>query len=205
MSAEPRTARGRATRERILDVTTSLIGERGIAGTSLEDVRHAAGVSKSQLYLYFRDRDDLLRAVAHTTCDRVMDAQADVLAEFDSVAGVARYLAGTVALQEQRKARGGCPIGTLAGQLAETDEPARLELVAGMDRWQAGLRAGLEAMRSRGELRADADPGVLAGQVLALIQGGLLLTQIRRDTAAIRDAADGALQLIRASLDDKSL
>jgi TetR/AcrR family transcriptional regulator, transcriptional repressor for nem operon len=200
MSTEPRTARGRATRARIVQAATDLVGERGVAGTSLDDVRERAHASKSQLYLYFRDRDDLLREVAEATCDAVMDTQADVLAEFDSLAGIEHYLDATVALQVERQARGGCPIGSLAGQLAERDETARLALVDGFERWEEGLRSGLQRMAERGELRSDADPSLLARQTLIALQGGLLLTQVRRDPAQLRVAADGALALIRAAL-----
>jgi AcrR family transcriptional regulator len=198
MSTEPRTAPGRATRERILRAATELVAERGVAGTSLDDVRERARASKSQLYLYFADRDDLMRAVSQETCDAVMEIQADALAGFDSLAGIERYLDATVALQEQRQARGGCPIGSLAGQLAEHDEGARLALADGFDRWEAGLRTGLQAMAARGELRSDADPALLATQTLAALQGGLLLTQVRRDPAQLRAAADSVLALIRA-------
>jgi TetR/AcrR family transcriptional repressor of nem operon len=199
MSAAPRTARGRATRERVLNVATELIATDGVAGTSLEDVRVAAGVSKSQLYLYFADREDLLCAVAQRTSEQVMNAQASALAGCHSLDGIRAYFDGVVALQVDRQARGGCPIGTLAGQLAETDEAARQELAGGMARWELALGAGITAMAQRGELAAGVDPAVLATQVLALLQGGLLLTQIHRDPAQIRRAADGALGLIRAA------
>ncbi len=200
MTGEPRTARGRATRERILNVATGLIAADGVASTSLEDVRVAAGVSKSQLYLYFADREDLLRAVAQRITDQVMDAQTDALARCDSLQGLATYFDAIVALQVDRQARGGCPIGTLAGQLAETDESVREELADGMARWEQSLRAGLAEMASRGEFIDTADPDVLATQTLALIQGGLLLTQVHRDPGQIRRAGDGALALIGAAL-----
>ncbi|HWD73748.1 MAG TPA: TetR/AcrR family transcriptional regulator [Solirubrobacteraceae bacterium] len=200
MSKQPRTAPGRATRERILQAATELVAERGVAGTSLDDVRHRAHASKSQVYLYFADRDDLMRAVSEATCDAVMQVQSDVLAGFDSLDGIERYLDTMVSLQEQRDARGGCPIGSLAGQLAEHDEGARLALAAGFDRWEEGLRAGLQALAARGELRPDADPALLARQTLAVLQGGLLLTQVRRDPAQLRAAADGVVALVRAQL-----
>jgi TetR/AcrR family transcriptional repressor of nem operon len=200
MSGEPRTARGRATRERILAAATELIARRGVAATSLEDVRRAAGASKSQLYLYFADREDLLRAVAHATTDQVMAGQSEALSGCDSLAGIQHYFDGVVAKQHERRARGGCPLGTLAGQLAETDEGARRELAAGMERWDTALRAGLTAMAQRGELSPDVDPETLATQTLALIQGGLLLTQIHRSPAQVRVALDGALALISAAL-----
>lgn len=48
-------------------------------------------------------------------------------------------------------------------------------------------------MRDQGELRADIDPGPLAVGILASVQGGLLLSQTRRDSAAVRVAVDMAI------------
>ena len=200
VNKEPRTAPGRATRQRIIQAATELVAERGVAATSMDDVRERAHASKSQVYLYFSDRDDLMRAVSQATCDAVMETQADALAGFDSLDGVERYLDAVVSLQERREARGGCPIGSLVGQVAEHDEGARLALAAGFDRWEEALRAGLEAMAQRGELREDADSALLARQTLAALQGGLLLTQVRRDPGQLRASADGALAVIRSQL-----
>jgi TetR/AcrR family transcriptional repressor of nem operon len=200
MAPEPRTARGRATRERIVQAAAQLVAERGVAGTSLDDVRERAHASKSQLYLYFADREELLRAVAETTCDQVLASQAEVLEGFDSYEGIERYLEAVVTLQVERGAHGGCPIGSLAGQLVEGDDVAREILAGGFKRWESGLRAGLEAMAARGDLGSDADPAVLATQTLAILQGGLLLTQVRRDPQQMRTAADAALALIQAEM-----
>jgi AcrR family transcriptional regulator len=183
-----------------LAAATTLIAERGVAGTSLDDVCGRAHASKSQLYLYFADRDALLRAVAAATCDEVMELQADALAACDSLAGIERYMDALVSLQEQRDAHGGCPIGSLASQLGEHDEGALSALADGFRRWEADIRGGLEAMAARAELRADADPGLLATQTLAALEGGLLLTQVRRDPQQLRVAADAALELIRAAM-----
>ena len=204
MSTEPRTRPGRATRARIVRAAAELVAERGVAGTSLDDVRERAHASKSQLYLYFDDRDALMRAVAQATCDLVMDTQADELAGFDSLAGIKRYLDWQVAVQVERQARGGCPIGSLAGQLAERDDGARLALADGFERWEEGLRDGLETMAARGELRKGADPSLLAKQTLAILQGGLVLTQLRRDPDEMRAAAGAALALIRATTTPKA-
>jgi len=203
MTTEPRTRPGRATRERIVRAATDLVAERGVASTSLDDVRERAHASKSQLYLYFGDRDTLMRAVTHETCDTVIDNQADALAEFDSLVGIERYLDMTVADQVERQARG-CPIGSLAGQLAQRDDGARLALADGFERWEQALRDGLETMAARGDLRKDADPALLAKQTLALLEGGLLLTQVRRDPNELRAAADAALTLIRAATTPKA-
>jgi TetR/AcrR family transcriptional repressor of nem operon len=199
VSAEPVTEKGRETRERIITAASELVGEQGVAGTSLDDVRGRAHVSKSQLYHYFADRDDLMRAVARAVSDDVVGGQAGLFTQLDTIDGLHAWADALVALQQTRHARGGCPIGSLAGQLAEHDDAARRELADGMDRWQAAIRDGLERMAARGELVADADAGLLAQRTLAAIQGGLLLTQIRRDPTELRHALDGALDAIRAA------
>jgi AcrR family transcriptional regulator len=196
----PRTARGRATRDRILQAATELVSEQGVAATSLDDVRELARVSKSQLYLYFPEREALLREVAGSTCDTVIDTQADVLSGFDSVVGIERYLDAIVELQIEQEHPTGCPIATLAGQLADHDEQARLILADGLGRWEDGLRRGLQAMAARSELRPGTDPALLATQTLAILQGGLLLAKVRRDATQMRIAADAVLALIRAAL-----
>lgn len=200
MTTVPRTANGRATRRRILEAATQLVAERGVAGTSLDDVRTRAHASKSQLYLYFADRDALLSEVAHETCDTVINRQAEVLSGFDSLDGIKRYLNAYVDAQTRREIPAGCPIALLAGQIANQNEQARLNLADGLRRWEEGLRAGLELMAARGELRGDADPASLATQTLALMQGGLLLTQLRRDPDQLRIAADAVLALVSTAL-----
>jgi TetR/AcrR family transcriptional regulator, transcriptional repressor for nem operon len=189
---EPRTEKGRATRARILEAASRLISERGVNRVSLEDVERAAGVGRSQLYHYFEGRDDLLRAVIDTTTDAVLGSQNGLLHDLDSLDAIDRWFDGLVALQEQRGARGGCPIGSLVGQLAERDEETRAALVSGFDRWEQPLIAGLKRMQERGDLRGDVSVEALADMTMAAIQGGLLLTQVRRDPQQLRRALDGA-------------
>jgi AcrR family transcriptional regulator len=199
-SAQPATPKGRETRERIIRAAGELVRERGVAGASLDDVRARAHVSKSQLYHYFADRDDLMRAVARAASEDVVGGQAELFERLDTIDGLRAWADALVALQQTLDAKGGCPIGSLAGQLAEQDEGARLELADGLDRWEAAIRHGLERMAARGELHPLAEPGVLAQNVLAAVQGGLLLTQVRRDPDQLRSALNGAIDAIpRAS------
>jgi AcrR family transcriptional regulator len=194
---EPPTGKGRATRERVLDTAAALVFEHGVGGTTLDDVRAAAHVSKSQLYHYFADKEDLVLAVIDRTADQVIDAQPR-LADLSSWAAIAAWFDDLVAIQVARGGAGGCPLGSLAGELAETNEPARQGIASGYERWEEPLRRGLEQMRSRGKLRRRADPARLATATLASIQGGLVLTQTRRDPQQLRIALDAAYAYLRS-------
>jgi TetR/AcrR family transcriptional repressor of nem operon len=195
----PSTEKGRRTRERIVRAAAELVAERGAAAVSLDNVGSRAQASRSQLYHYFDDRADLIRAVVDATCNAVLDAQDQLLANLDSWAGIEAWMDALVALQLELQARGGCPLGSLAGQLAERDPEARAALARGLDSWEARVRTGLVDLRARGELSDDADPAELAKVTMALLQGGLLLTQVRRDPGQLRAALDAALRLLRAS------
>jgi TetR/AcrR family transcriptional regulator, transcriptional repressor for nem operon len=99
----------------------------------------------------------------------------------------------------ERKACGGCPVGSLVGQLAESDEQARGDLAASLERWEAEVRDGLRSMQGRGKLDPRADPDELATATLAMIQGGLVLTQAKRDPGQLAIALDAAYAHLRSA------
>ena len=66
------TPKGERTRSRIVEAAAALIHERGVAATTLEDVKVAAEVSGSQLYHYFPDKNELLQAVIDYQADTIV-------------------------------------------------------------------------------------------------------------------------------------
>jgi TetR/AcrR family transcriptional repressor of nem operon len=191
----PKTVKGRATRERIVAAASELIADRGVAETSLDDVIERAGVSKSQLYHYFEDRSALLRAVVAHNTEGVLGYLGGV---GESWKAIRSWLDSIVAVQVEGHGCGGCPIGSLVPQLAEADDQARLALAASFARWEAALRDGLRSMQLRGKLERGADPEELATATMAAIQGGLVLTQTRRDPGQLAIAVDAAYAHLRA-------
>ncbi len=195
-SARRLTAKGEATRARIVDAASELVFAHGVTRTGVEDVQRKAGVSASQLYHYFGDKQTLMRAViAHQTA-AVLAAQQPDLDALDTFEALARWRDRLVTLQRSRHCVGGCPIGSIAAEIADDDPAARADLVAGFAQWEAPIRAGLAAMRERGILREDADTDRLALALLAALQGGLLLTQTRRTTIPLETALDATIELI---------
>ena len=171
------TRKGAETRERIVTAAAELIFERGVAGTGMEDIKEAAGVSSSQLYHYFADKQALVHAVIDHQSDAILAAQEPLLGKLDSLDALRAWRDQAVAIQRQLHCKGGCPIGTLAGELAETDPDARADLAAGFARWEGAIAQGIAAMHERGELPASVDPDRLALALLAAHQGGLVLTR----------------------------
>jgi TetR/AcrR family transcriptional regulator, transcriptional repressor for nem operon len=192
------TSKGTQTRNRIVAAAAELMFELGVAGTTMEDVRAAAGVSSSQIYHYFADKGALVRAVIEYQDERIVGGQEPMLARLDSVAGLRAWRDFLVAHQRQLQCRGGCPIGSLGSEVAETDQKARAVVATAFQRWEAGIRGGFAAMSERGELMPGTDPGRLATATLAALQGALLLTQIQRSTEPLEVTLDTVIDHVRS-------
>lgn len=192
------TPKGRATRRRIVVAAADLMFERGVARTSLDDVKAAAGVSSSQLYHYFEDKSALVAAVIEHQTEAVLAGQQPHLASLDSVPALRAWRDVLVGFRRQAQCQGGCPIGSLVSELADADPRARAELSEGFRRWESSIRDGLRAMDARGELAPEASPDDLAVALLAAIEGGILLSQIHRETRPMEIALDTVIDRIES-------
>ena len=194
MSGRPRlTPKGERTRARIVEEAAVLIHERGVAGTTLDDVKAAAEVSGSQLYHYFPDKNDLVQAVIDYQADATVSNQRH--ADLGSVEGVQAWRDMVITAAERVQAKGGCPLGSLGGQLAESDPEARSLIAAGFERWTTEISEGLRSLQASGQLPPGLDPDDLAVTLLATLQGGLLLAQVQRSTRPFETAVDTLLAL----------
>ena len=186
------TAKGARTRARIVEAAAALIHERGVAGTTLEDVNVAAGVSGSQMYHYFPDKNDLVRAVIDYQAETIIEHNRQALG---SPKGVEAWRKMVVTGVRSTQGKGGCALGSLGGQLAESDPEARALIAAGFDQWAAAISDGLRSLHAEGKLPSDIDPDDLATTLLATLQGGLLLAQVQRSTRPLETAVDTLLAL----------
>jgi TetR/AcrR family transcriptional repressor of nem operon len=191
------TPKGQRTRVRIIDAAAQLIYERGVTATTLDDVKAAAAVSSSQLYHYFANKEALIQAVIDRQADTLVAATEH--AELGTIDGLKAWRALVLTHADHTRGKGGCPLGSMGSQLAESDPHARIRLAAGFERWSTAIRDGLRALHTTGHLAPDINPDDLAVTLLAALQGGLLLAQVQRDTRPLQTTLDTLLALASAT------
>lgn len=192
------TPKGLATRAHIIDVAAGRMFERGVANTSIEEVRRAAGVSGSQISHYFHDKRDLTRQVVAARRDDVWAFHTQSpLGALDSIDTLRAWAAACIADIDAVYRVGGCVYGSLAGELIDADDEIHDDLSAGYDQWIELFKAGLTAMRARGELLPDADPRHLAVSLVVAHQGGAILTYVTGDPEPLRAAVNAAVEYVR--------
>jgi TetR/AcrR family transcriptional repressor of nem operon len=187
------TPKGERTRARIVEAAAKLIYEHGVAATTIEDVKAIAGVSSSQLYHYFADKEALVEAVIDRQANFLVDNQQRAGLDTPEKLQVWRDL--VVAKAGHSEGKGGCPLGSLGSQVAETDAQARTQVAVGFGRWSAAIGDGLHALKDGGHLAPGVDPDALAVTLLAALQGGLLLAQVERNDRPLATAIDTLLAL----------
>jgi len=190
--AEARTDRGKQTRQKILATAAARIHDQGVKATSIDQVLAASGTGKSQFYHYFANKGDLVREVLAYQFNQLVREQGALLQHLDSWDGIEVWFEFIVEWQRRRRLLGGCPIGSLAAEMAVSDDELRKALVGAFDSWESFLKRGLEMMKRRGELAPDAAPDALAEATLAAIQGGILLARTKKNLQPLRNALAGA-------------
>jgi AcrR family transcriptional regulator len=107
-------------------------------------------LAPSQVYHYFQDRQSLIRAViAHR-----LHAVLATVEGLDSMEGLRAWRDLVVDTYRQQNREGGCPLGSLVGELAEPYPECRADLAEGFDQWEAAIRISClgENLRATNEL-----------------------------------------------------
>ncbi|MEU5259896.1 TetR/AcrR family transcriptional regulator [Amycolatopsis sp. NPDC021455] len=185
------TPRGKRTRDAIVDAAAQLMYFDGVAGTSVDKVLAKSGAGKSQMYHYFKNKEQLVAAVIDRYLEQILGNQPAIF----ELSSWADFETWTEQLLDVHRRAGGpiaCPLGNLAGEVGDNPKLAPLVDQA-YRKWESHLEQGLITLRDKGELAPDADPARLAQAAMTSVQGGLLLAHIRHDITALEDALRIAL------------
>jgi AcrR family transcriptional regulator len=166
------TKRGAETRRRIVEAAADEIRERGTSVTTLDDVCRRSGTGKGQLFHHFPGgREQLLLSVAELEAARVFDDQEPYLNQLTSRA--AWHSWRDLIVTQYRDQGLHCPLGVLIADVGRYSPAAQAVAAQLVRRWQAALRAGIEATQAAGEADPTLDADRTAAALIATIQGGV--------------------------------
>lgn len=192
------TAKGRATRDRIVRAAAELILTEGLSKFNLENVRRVATVSGSQLAHYFADKNALLRAVIRRQIGVVLDFHRQpALRDLGSFDDFERWIQLNVRYLRRIGYVGTPTYHALTAQLAKSDTTTRDALAAGYWEWIKLLEQAIQRMKDNGILIAAADPRELALVIVSVHQGGGILTFTYRQEWPLADAVRFAVNYLR--------
>ncbi|MEU5696162.1 TetR/AcrR family transcriptional regulator [Actinosynnema sp. NPDC020468] len=194
---EPRlTAKGAATRRRIVEGAAAEIRERGAAATTLDDICARTSTSKSQIFHYFPDgKEELLLAVAAREADRVLEDQQPHLGDLTKWEAWQEWRDVVVRRYEKQGVH--CALGVLITELGRSTPAAQTLTAQLVERWQAALRTGVRHMQDAGLFKPELDADRTAAALLAAVQGGVTILMSTGRVTHLEAALDTSLALLR--------
>jgi AcrR family transcriptional regulator len=192
------TAKGRATRQRIIEGAAAEIRARGVALTTLEDVMSRTSTSKSQLFHYFPGgKEQLLLAVAALESQMVLDDQQPHLGALTSWAAWQRWRDAVV--DRYRRQGQNCPIAVLMSEIGRTTPGAEAVTAELIVQWRGAIATGIRSMQDQGKIADSVNAERAAAALLAGIQGGVGIMLATGDLSYLEAALDESIDALRAA------
>jgi AcrR family transcriptional regulator len=190
------TAKGLATRRRIIEGAAAEIRERGVAVTTLDDVRARTQTSKSQVFHYFPGgKEQLLLAVAQHEAELVLSDQQPYLGALTSWEAWQRWR--DVVVDRYRRQGQQCPLAVLMSEIGRTTTGSQAVTTALMRQWHAEIAAGIRHMQREGNIASSLDVDRSAAALLAGIQGGVGIMLSTGDLGYLEAALDIGIDTLR--------
>ena len=165
------------TRDRLIESARYLFWERGFAGTSMADLLSHAEVNSGSFYHFFESKEALLREVLKTylAAFRPVVVNPAFAQTSDPVGRIFAILAGYRERILQTDCKYGCPLGRLALEIDPENRPAHQLIAENFQGWIGAVRECLEQIKD--SLPEDTDTEALATYVLAVMEGGVMLSR----------------------------
>ena len=189
--AEAIQRKGSDTRERILDAAEAAVLEKGFAGTSIDELIAAVGITKSGFFYHFKDKSDLAKALLVRYIERESELfdelfrRADELNE-DPLHG---FLVGLKMLSEMMadlpNGHPGCLVASYCYQDRLFDKDVRDLNRAALLGWRDRFRTRLALIADRYPPRIDVSLDDLADMLSAIADGGIILAKVVHDKNAL--------------------
>lgn len=165
------------TRERLIESARYLFWDKGYAGTSMSDLLTHAGVNSGSFYHFFESKEALLREVLEGYLHglRPVVVNPAFARTPEPIGRIFAILEGYRERILQTDCRYGCPLGRLALEIDPENRPAHRLIAENFQGWIDAVRECLDQLSE--QLPPDTDNSALATFVLAVMEGGVMLSR----------------------------
>lgn len=167
------------TRAFIIEKTAPVFNKKGYAGTSLSDITEATKLTKGSIYGNFANKDEValatfeynlnkVRSILNAEMDKCRTAKEKLLAQGKVYTNFPQYPFPP----------GGCPILNTATECDDTHPALKKKVAEAINRWKRKIMDVVEAGIKAKEFRKDVDPAQVALTIIALIEGGIMISGV---------------------------
>jgi AcrR family transcriptional regulator len=185
-----------STKDRIVAVALDLFHENGINATSVDGILEASGTGKSQFYYYFKSKEGLISAVLASFFKFIKSDGSPIDHEISSWEDLEGFLNFFVTMNKSFDKPRACPLGFIGVELNSSQAELSVQVNEIFDYMKFALKKFFDKAKKNGDLKKNIDTDSLADFCLAILQGGLMTSKIRKDIKPLKDSIKHALKYL---------
>ncbi|MFS0873246.1 TetR/AcrR family transcriptional regulator [Paenibacillus xylanilyticus] len=186
-------------RTKAVEVAAQLFLRQGYSYVSMDEVVRASGVSKSNIYYHFKNKEELLQAVVQYWIAQYESQVYLLLSQRERSVEerINTFISSLSAGMEGRNYEGSCPFITLYMQTPASAPEVKASISRFFRELQPMIEKLLQQGVDRAEFRQTIDPGAAASLFVAALEGSLVLAETAKDTGIIEQSARTFCQMLR--------
>lgn len=175
--------KGELTRQRIVELAAPVFNRKGMAGTSVADLMHATGLEKGGIYRHFESKQALAENAFDYAWKIAVETRLEGTAAIPNAVDRLKQIVMNFSERRQGLVPGGCPLLNTAIEADDGEPRMRSKASRALNGWLRRMRSVVEQGQRRGEIRADIDPAGLATLIAGTLEGGLMVSRLKKSRA----------------------
>ena len=197
MSKERKSAKSERTRQIIIEEAAALFNQRGFAGTSMDDIMKATGLSKGGLYGNFKNKEEIaVEAFQHAVKSvhkEVRERTAVIEDSLDKLKAVVYFYKERIL---NPPVEGGCPIQNTSVDADDSNPILREKVIQELNDWHGRIIYTLQKGMKRGEVKLQTNAREFATRFIGTLEGGIMLAQAYKDVYYFDVMAKQLLEMV---------
>lgn len=194
--------KGETTRENILAAARGLFNSKGFNAATINDLVEVTGVKKGCLYFHFSSKDEIAREVFQEASREFLDFLDHALLGDNPGASIENFLRAALEKHIAAGFVGGCIFGNTALEMCDTDPEFSRLVEHFFDEWIRRLSSVIRKAQRNGQLRSDIPSDAVAKQMIATLEGGIMMSRLKKNETPMRECLDTLRRTLDLRNDD---
>ncbi|RAI94339.1 TetR family transcriptional regulator [Paenibacillus pabuli] len=181
--------KGQITKEHIIRESAALFNTKGYTGASLSEIIERCGVRKGGIYNHFESKDEIALAAFDYSVSQMLQFHSQALEGVTSSKDKLLAICGVyIDMMENNTLEGGCPLLNTAVESDDAHPLLKERAQHAMNNLLNELTQVLIQGTEQKEFRADIALEEVSSNIIAIIEGGVMLSKLYEDSKYIRHA-----------------
>lgn len=189
---------GTQAKQRMIDASIDLFHRFGVNGTSVDQILAKSKTGKSQFTHYFKNKDGLVRASVQSLDRMVRSGTTPSNYEIETWKDFESWFQRFIDFQKSVKYERSCPFGTIGNDLSHAQVLIRQDICLFLEWSRFKMTHFFAKKKAMGELHSSVEIDALTDLCISVMQGGMLLTKVTRNSKMFENAANQVNAYVRS-------